>query len=371
MSRYPALGFDPAPGDPDEVARLGRETARAAGEVDQLADELRRLRCADWRGLAAESFAVALDRLPQQLAVAQEAFGEVAGRLSGWASALEDLQAQARAAEREAADALDQLRVARACAPSRLASGSAEAYTGYLEAVQTTGRAVAAAEQALAAARARGAAVRERAQEQAARVERAVRDAARVAPPEPGWLERVGSSVLDGVRALNDAAGEFVRDNREVIGAFTDALSTAAFVAAFIPGVNGIALLVAGAVVLADTGLLAAYTDDRDAGDVALAAVGLGLGGAAHLAGNAARAARAAETGTAVRSLPSLFTPGLTMGSRELAWRTVQLQPTLAGHAVALVDTTGTARRRGLLPAAAPAVRHAEAGRVVTSGAVR
>lgn len=373
MSRFPALGFDPAPGDPEELARLSRETARAAREVDALADELRRLAALDdaWCGVAADGFTASLGRLPQQLEVAHGSFGTVARRLSDWAGSLGDLQAQARAAERDAADALMRLRAARASVPSGLppTSGGAEALAAHLQAVQASERAVDDAARALAAARARGEAVQERAREGAARVERAVRDAARVAPPEPGWWQRIGGSVTDAVRRMNREAEQFVREHREAIAAFTDLVSTAAFVAAFIPGANVPLLLALGVVALLGSSALAAYTDERDAGDVVLAAASLGLGGAAAAAGRAARLARAAETGTAVPRLPSMFSNGLSMGTRELGWRTIQLQPTLAGHGLGVVGTVDVARSRGLLPAGPsaaptrPVVRHAEPGR--------
>lgn len=379
MSRFPALGFDPAPGDPEELARLSRETARAAREVDALADELRRLAALDefWCGIAADGFAASLGRLPKQLEVAHESFGTVARRLSEWAAGLRELQGQARAAERDAAEALARLRAVHASAPTGLppTSGGAEAFTAYLQAVQASQRAVDAAEQALAAARRRGEDVQERARAGASQVERAVRQAARAAPAEPGWLESIGSSVVDRARAWNEALGDWVRANQDWIAAATDALSTAAFVAAFIPGLAPVALLALGGAALLGTAALAAYTDQKDMSDVALAAAGVGLSGAAAAAGRAAKAARAKETGVAVTKLPHMFTNGLSMGGREFGWRTVQLQPTLAGHAVGTVGTVDTARSRGLLPpsaGAAPAgrptrvvLRHVEPGRLV------
>lgn len=367
MSRFPALGFDPAPGDPEELARLSRDTARAAREVDALADELRRLTTLDdwWCGVAADSLTIALGRLPQQLEVAHESFGTVASRLSDWVATLGDLQAQARAAEQDAAEALARLRAAQASAPTGLppTSGGPEAFMAHLQAVRASARAVDAAERALAAARARGEAVQERARAGASRVEHAVRDAARAAPPEPGWLERVGESIVDDVRRLNAQAAALVHTYHKQIAAFTDLVSTAAFVAGFIPGVGAPLLLVLGGVALAGNGVLAAYTDERDLADVGLAATSFGLAGAAAAAGRAAKAARAVETGAPVEKLPSMFTKGLSMGDRELVWRTMQLQPTLAGHAVGLVSTVGTARDRGLLPPGR--------GQVATPGARR
>ena len=64
--RYPCLRFDPVPGDPDEVGRLGRDTRRIVAEVAQLAAKLRRLgqAGAHWQGEAAQGFAALVGDLP-------------------------------------------------------------------------------------------------------------------------------------------------------------------------------------------------------------------------------------------------------------------------------------------------------------------
>lgn len=348
MSAFPALGFDPAPGSPDVVARLGRDTTRVAGELAALGRDLQRLDAvgADWRGEAASCFRASLGELPRHLRRAEESFAAAARELSGWSAELADLQSQARAAEGDAADALVRLRAARSAA-----SGvpTADDPLGAARA-QAAAREAREAEAALERARARARDIRHRAQDAAARVERAVREAARTAPPEPGIFERIGDSLVDGVQALNTAVGDWVRENADTIAAVTDVLSTVAFVAGFVPGVGTGTMLALNGLALLGTASLAAYTDRKDMTDVALAGAGLVLGGAGAVAERAAVAARADELGQAVTRLPSMFTPGLVMGQRELVWRSVQLQPTLAGHAIGIVDMVGTARDRGLLP---------------------
>jgi len=364
VTAFPSLGFDPAPGDAGEIARLGRETGRVAADVDALADEVRAFSelGSAWCGDAAGAFSASVGELPRQLRLTSEAFGAAARQLDTWSATLAQLQTEARDAEREAAAALARLREARAAAAALPPTNAgSDAFLAHLQAGPARARAVDAAEAALAAARRRGEAVRQRAQAGARTAERVVREAARVAPPTPGLLTRIGTSLVDGVQAANEAVGQWVRDNREVIAAVTDVLSTVAFVAAFVPGL-GTPVLLASLAVLAGTSLLAAYTDERDAGDVLLAAAGFGLAGAATAAGRAAQVTRLGEAAAAsgtraptffsrgVGQPPSMFTNGLTMSSRELVWRSVQLQPTLAGHGVGLVSTVGTARDRGLLP---------------------
>ena len=369
MTAFPALGFDPAPGCPDVVAGLGRETSRVAAELAALARDLQRLDevGADWRGEAASCFRASLGELPRHLSLAEESFAVAARELSGWSAELADLQARARAAEGDAADALARLRAARA---AQAAAGDDPAPAAAAD------RAAREAEAALEHARARGREIRRRGQQAADRVERAVREAARAAPPEPGLFERIGDSLVDGVQALNQAVGDWVRENADAIAAVTDVLSTVAFVAGFVPGVGTGTMLALNGLALLGTASLAAYTDRKDLGDVAMAGAGLALGGLGAAAERAAVVARADELGQAVTKLPSMFTPGLVMGQRELVWRSVQLQPTLAGHALGLVDVVGIARDRGMLPpqggqpvVTVAAVRSTEPGRRSLVGA--
>lgn len=372
MTGFPALGFDPAPGSPGVLAGLSRDTARAAQEMAALDRELRRLGDLGtaWRGEAADCFAAAVDELPGHLRTAHDSFAGAARALSIWSSELAELQTRAAAAERDAEEALASLRAARAAGlPPRPDGTDSVALTDWFSASAAHARRVQAAEDALEAARARARRVQDAAEDGARRAERAVRAAAEAAPPKPGLLQRIGGSIVDGVKELNKHVGDWVRENAGVIAAVTDAVSTVAFLAGFVPGVGTTLMLVVGGAVLLSTAALAAYTDEKDLTDVGLAGAGLVLGGAAAAAGRAARLARAAELGHDVTSLPSMFTPGLTMGFKELVWRSVQLQPTLAGMAVGTVDTLSTARDRGLLPSSGSTrsarVRSTEPGRAV------
>lgn len=350
MTAFAALGFDPAPGDPGEVLRLSRETSRVASEMHELDRELRRLSAGPaWQGAAGECFRRAATELPRHLRRAEESFAQAARALSGWGALLEELQAEARAAERSAADALHRLRVAREQAAA-VPTGGADP-TAWVAAERAAARAVRDAETDLERARARGRQLQDAAESGAARTERAVREAARSAPSEPGLLERIGDSLVDGVRALNQLAGDWVRENAAVLAAVTDAVSVVAFVAGFVPGVGTGVMLALNGAVLVTTVALAAYTDEKGLTDVAFAGAGLGLGVLGSAAGRTAAVARADELGTALAPLPSMFTPGLVMAQRELVWRSVQLQPTLAGMALGVVDTARTGRDRGLLPA--------------------
>ena len=349
MTAFPALGFDPAPGDPGEVLRVGRETSRVAAELAQLDRELQRLGEVGpaWQGAAGACFREAVGELPVHLRRAEGSFAQAARALQGWGVLLEELQASARAAERAAADALHRLRAAREQAAA-VPAGTGDAVVA---AELAAARAVRDAEADLETARARGRHLAQLADEGAGRAERAVREAARTAPPEPGLLERIGDSLVDAVQELNTRVGEWVGENAALLAAITDGVSVVAFVAGFVPGVGTGVMLALNGAVLVTTVALAAYTDEKGLTDVAFAGAGLGLGVLGTAAGRAAAVARADELGTAVGPLPSMFRPGLVMGQRELVWRSVQLQPVLAGHALGFVDTVRTGRDRGLIPA--------------------
>ncbi len=107
---YPTLGFDPAPGDPDDVGRLARTIAGAndaMAEVDALlvaADQR------DWLGEAAVAFRELLaHQFAPRVAAATEAFGIAQRVVWTWSAELGDFQQRARTLESEAAVAQDEL----------------------------------------------------------------------------------------------------------------------------------------------------------------------------------------------------------------------------------------------------------------------
>src|SRR6266498_3136244 len=96
---FPALGFDPTPGEADAVQTLMLQLATAAELIDatlpRLEEACKITDDADWGGSAAEEFSDHGDDLPQGLGKGREAIEAVATALSGWHSTLVGNQAQA------------------------------------------------------------------------------------------------------------------------------------------------------------------------------------------------------------------------------------------------------------------------------------
>ncbi|MEU9552956.1 putative T7SS-secreted protein [Streptomyces werraensis] len=110
---------DPVPGDPEEVARLGRELRRTAESIRKQADEIRALSRVDqWKSKAAKEFRAEAEEAEGKLRkamrrydAAADALGEKvsdAGCSQEYASQLHRAQTMADKALREARDAVDE-----------------------------------------------------------------------------------------------------------------------------------------------------------------------------------------------------------------------------------------------------------------------
>ncbi len=107
---WPALGYDPAPGDTEAV----RQAARLLGTVRERAEQVEsRLRAVSaavgpnvWRGQAADAFHHQLADIGPGLATAAKSHGEAQEALDAYAAALAAAQEQARRAEAVAAAAI-------------------------------------------------------------------------------------------------------------------------------------------------------------------------------------------------------------------------------------------------------------------------
>ena len=93
---FPALGFDPAPGDPDSIDAVARGCARCAQDLSADADQLQRLtQHVDWQGGGADAFATHPARLHDALGRASDAHGGTGTALASYATALRQTQADA------------------------------------------------------------------------------------------------------------------------------------------------------------------------------------------------------------------------------------------------------------------------------------
>lgn len=112
---YPALGFDPLPGDPRVALELA-DDARIFGErMTNQAAELRRMANPEgWTGEAAEAFSAGLAELPDDLEIAGQAFTGMAGALEQFHDRFLAAKERARALEEEARTARAELSQAQA-----------------------------------------------------------------------------------------------------------------------------------------------------------------------------------------------------------------------------------------------------------------
>ncbi|HWM11229.1 MAG TPA: hypothetical protein VNO82_17865 [Solirubrobacteraceae bacterium] len=144
---FPALGFDPTPGETDAVQavllsmsramRTIAETLPRLEEAAQITDD------ADWGGSAAEEFSDHGDDLPQGLGKGAEAMGKAAEALGKWGGQMkanqdkaEDLEDKARKLKKQIAAANDAVSSAAGAIPRDASSPNYDSkYNAFLGAV--------------------------------------------------------------------------------------------------------------------------------------------------------------------------------------------------------------------------------------------
>lgn len=101
---FPALGFDPAPGNPGNVDTLVSRLNSAAGALESAHQTLSKLTQAggSWQGDAAQAFASKVTELPTLLRDSDDAVRTAAQQLNSWRSQLSSFQDTARRYESEA-----------------------------------------------------------------------------------------------------------------------------------------------------------------------------------------------------------------------------------------------------------------------------
>ena len=105
VREFPALGFDPAPGQPAELDSLGHDVARHATALAAGGRQVAGIRATGWSGQAADAFAAEIAPLPGDLDRSAGAFGTVAGALDAYARELDGAQRRAMLLEQRAAQA--------------------------------------------------------------------------------------------------------------------------------------------------------------------------------------------------------------------------------------------------------------------------
>lgn len=352
---FPALGFDPVPGVPDDLEQLG---ADCAGFAAELADDARRARALHdglvWGGPAADAFRGRLEDVPRDLERAGDAYYQAGAALGSFSTVLREHQVRADDLERRAAE---QRRLA---GDPRVAGGPGG-----------TPASLQHAEDALTELVTQAQALRDRVRSDAQRCNRALYDAMRHAPSPPGWLAAGLHHLAEHVRQVSNKVGDFVRAHAGVIAALAgicSKISSALAIVAMLVGpipVLGAAvgtaafvgsMLMGGLALLGHTAL-AAYAGGSW-GAVAFDAVALATAAApkgVELAAGRLALARGLDLGetqamSLSQALGTLRHPGQalaaaatsTMTVPELVTRTISYQFDLAAGALGVVDLAAT-----------------------------
>ncbi len=252
---FPALGFDPAPGDPaamraaaGSVDRAGRTFAHASGHVHRLSSS-------GWTGSAADAFRSRLGELPRDLGVASRSHAAAARALGEYGSGLSARQARADQLEVSAQDLLRR-RAAAVADVDRLAGRRAQEGSAELAELRSQYAGAAARaeglstelEQVLADARR----LHDEHSSAAHAAARAIRAASDAPYHEPGWLSRA-----------EDAVSGWIRKHSEVLARISTTLkgvSTVLGLLSMVPGLQFLApfaALAAGVAIVIDVGIKA------------------------------------------------------------------------------------------------------------------
>ncbi|MDQ7806670.1 hypothetical protein Q5425_23265 [Amycolatopsis sp. A133] len=231
---FPALGFDPAPGDLDGVTDLAGKYRAVGDDLTEADDSLRRIvrKQGVWQGEASEAFARRVGPLPEYLDDAAKSMSRAADALEGWAQNLGDLQKRASELEARAEAAARAAEQARANPDLALANRTFPDQ----QSLQIAQRLLDNAGQQLQAAIDGCQNVQDAAKQlqlehtdAAAKVAEQLRKAKELAPDEPDVLDKLGDAVGGALVDLSntladgvDEAWNFVQDHAEVISKVSD-----------------------------------------------------------------------------------------------------------------------------------------------------
>jgi hypothetical protein len=270
---YPHLGFNPAPGVPEDVQAIASVLRSATASLKESGSLLTQVRDAGsdvWQGQAGDAFRSHLDGdLTKRLGTAQTSletalgiFNDWHGDLVGFTSSAAKLDAEAAAARQAAEQAATRLATAKADPAFQLIGRTltGAALQQAQQAVETAQHGLDAANQAVTDAQGDLDAVIERARELESQHETVARRFAQaldhaasdLAPHKPGMFSRMWNDVTSGL----DTLGSWVKDHLDAIHSVLSTISAIAGLVALLtpPPIDAVALgvaLVAGAGALA------------------------------------------------------------------------------------------------------------------------
>ncbi|MET8994630.1 putative T7SS-secreted protein [Amycolatopsis sp. NPDC004169] len=231
---FPALGFDPAPGDLDGVTDLAVKYRAVSEDLTEADDSLRQIvrKQGIWQGEASEAFARRVGPLPPYLEGAARSMGAAADALESWAQTLGDLQKRAADLEARAEAAARAAEQARANPDLALANRTFPDPPSLRIAQRLLDNAGEQLQAAIDGCRNVQDAAKQLRQEHtdaAARVAAQLRQAKELAPDEPDVLDKLGDAVGGALADLSntladsvDEAWNFVQDHAEVLAKVSD-----------------------------------------------------------------------------------------------------------------------------------------------------
>ncbi|CAL9522175.1 putative T7SS-secreted protein [Streptomyces sp. enrichment culture] len=260
-SKYPNLGFDPAPGDLETVKLMVSVMGRVTRDSGTAQTHLSKIGAADgiWAGKSANVFTESVDKIPPYLKKALNSVSSAHRALSGWETSLEGFQARARKLEEEASAAAQRASAAKGnldSLPNDTSKMSDREKEEHEKDEKGKRKAYDTANDELEDVRRRARSLYTEYTHAADSTARTIKDAADDAPPEPGWFDDLVDGfkefLSDAWKTLSDpnfwkAVGDMLADLAMVIGVL-------AMIG--VPGLGLIGLLVAGGALAAHAGAM-------------------------------------------------------------------------------------------------------------------
>jgi hypothetical protein len=231
---FPALGFDPAPGDLDGVTDLAVKYRAVSTDLTEADDALRQIvrKQGIWQGEASEAFARRIGPLPQYLEGAARSMGDAGSALEAWSRDLGELQKRAADLEARAEAAARAAEEARANPDFALANRTFPDQPSLQIAQRLLDNAGHQLQTAIDGCQNIQDAAKQLQQEHteaAGLVAELLRKAKELAPDEPDVLDKltdaVGGALGDLTNAYADGVGQawdFVQDHAELISKLSD-----------------------------------------------------------------------------------------------------------------------------------------------------
>ncbi|MGH3685469.1 MAG: putative T7SS-secreted protein [Pseudonocardiaceae bacterium] len=227
--KYPALGFNPAPGATERVGSLAADLGLVATELGAAHQALAGIGRSSgiWQGEAAQAFHDKLGELPDYLDKAHRSLGDATQVLNQWSADLASMQTAAAQYEAEAAQALQHLRAAESNPDLGLTdqvfvddTTLAQAQARYSAAISQVTNATKELEEIQELARR----LLAQHEELVSDVVNALRRAKDEAPKEPSLLHQALDKLSEFVHGV-ERVWQWVKDHAQLIAQFGDLMS--------------------------------------------------------------------------------------------------------------------------------------------------